>query len=76
MPEKEELVLDPDFTEAEHAEFERLERENPYREIEEEKIRVPTRPERITDTKNDRLFLAIFCIVMVIFLVIVVFTTF
>ena len=76
MPDKEELVLDPDFTEEEHAEFERLERENPYREIEEEKIRVPKRLERVTDTKNDGLFLAIFCIVMAIFLLIVVFTVF
>ncbi|HJJ91707.1 MAG TPA: hypothetical protein O0Y15_02720 [Methanocorpusculum sp.] len=76
MPEKEELVLDPDFSEEEHEEFERLERENPYREIEEEKIRVPYRPQKVTDTKNDRLFLALFCIVMVIFLVIILFTTF
>ena len=76
MSDKEELVLDPDFTEEEHAEFERLEREIPYREIEEEKIRVPKRPERVTDTKNDGLFLAIFCIVMAIFLLIVVFTVF
>ena len=76
MSDKEELVLDPDFTEEEHAEFERLERENSYREIEEEKIRVPKRPERVTDTKNDGLFLAIFCIVMAIFLLIVVFTVF
>ena len=76
MPEKEELVLDPDFSEEEHEEFERLERENPYREIEEEKIRVPKRPEQVTDTRNDRLFLALFCIVMVIFLVIILFTTF
>ena len=76
MSEKEELVLDPDFTEEEHEEFERLERENPYREIEEEKIRVPNRPEKVTDTRNDKLFLAIFCIVMVVFLVIIVFTAF
>ena len=40
MPEKEEPVLDPDFSEKEHEEFERLERENPYREIQEEKIRL------------------------------------
>ena len=76
MTEKEELVLDPDFTEEEHAEFERLEKENPYKEIEEEKIRVPKRPERINDTRNDRLFLLIFCLVMAVFLVIVVFTRF
>ncbi|HJJ41102.1 MAG TPA: hypothetical protein O0X63_02915 [Methanocorpusculum sp.] len=76
MTEKEELVLDPDFTEEEHAEFERLEKENPYKEIEEEKIRVPKRPERINDTGNDRLFLLIFCLVMAVFLVIVVFTRF
>ena len=76
MTEKEELVLDPDFTEEEHAEFERLEKENPYKEIEEEIIRVPKRPERINDTGNDRLFLLIFCLVMAVFLVIVVFTRF
>ena len=76
MTEKEELVLDLDFTEEEHAEFERLEKENPYKEIEEEKIRVPKRPERINDTGNDRLFLLIFCLVMAVFLVIVVFTRF
>ena len=76
MTEKEELVLDSDFTEEEHAEFERLEKENPYKEIEEEKIRVPKRPERINDTGNDRLFLLIFCLVMAVFLVIVVFTRF
>ena len=76
MTEKEELVLDPDFTEEEHAEFERLEKEKPYKEIEEEKIRVPKRPERINDTGNDRLFLLIFCLVMAVFLVIVVFTRF
>ena len=76
MTEKEELVLDPDFTEEEHAEFERLEKENPYKEIEEEKIRVPKRPERINDTGNDWLFLLIFCLVMAVFLVIVVFTRF
>ena len=76
MTEKEELVLDPDFTEEEHAEFERLEKENPYKEIEEEKIRVPKRPERINDTGNDRFFLLIFCLVMAVFLVIVVFTRF
>lgn len=76
MPEKEELILDPDFTEEEHAEFERLEKEHPYREIEEEKIRVPVRPEKINDTKNDRVFLAVFCIIMAVFLGIVVFTAF
>ena len=76
MPEKEELILDPDFTEEEHAEFERLEKEHPYREIEEEKIRVPVRPEKINDTKNDRVFLVVFCIIMAVFLGIVVFTTF
>ncbi len=76
MSEKEELILDADFTAEEHAEFERLEKEHPYREIEEEKIRVPARPEKITDTKNDRVFLAIFCIVMAVFLLIVVFTAF
>ena len=76
MTEKEELVLDPDFTEEEHAEFERLEKENPYKEIEGEKIRVPERLERINDTGNDRLFLLIFCLVMAVFLVIVVFTRF
>ena len=76
MPEKEELILDSDFTEEEHAEFERLEKEHPYREIEEEKIRVPVRPEKINDTKNDRVFLAVFCIIMAVFLGIVVLTTF
>ena len=76
MPEKEELILDPDFTEEEHAEFERLEKEHPYREIEEEKIRVPVRPEKINDTKNDRVFLVVFCIIMAVFLGIVVLTTF
>lgn len=76
MTEKEELILDPDFTEEEHAEFERLEKEHPYREVAEEKIRVPQRPEKITDTRNDRLFLALFCIVMAVFLLIVVLTAF
>ena len=76
MPEKEELLLDPDFTEEEHAEFERLEKEHPYREIEEEKIRVPVRPDKINDTKNDRVFLAVCCIIMAVFLGIVVLTTF
>ena len=76
MQEKEELVLDPDFTEAEHAEFAQLEKDHPFREIEEETIRVPKRPEVINDTGNDRLFLLIFCIVMVIFLVIIILTAF
>lgn len=68
----EEKELDSDFTKEEHEEFEKLEAE-PYKEVEEEKIRVPKREEKVTDTKNDVLYLALFCIVMGIFLMIIVF---
>ena len=54
-------VPDPDFTPEEHAEFAKLEAEHPYQEIKEETIRIPKRPERITDTRNDTLFLIVFC---------------
>lgn len=70
------LILDPDFTEEEHAEFEQLEKENPYREVEEEKIRVPKRPDGVTANENNWLFPALFCIAMAIFLLIVIFTSF
>ncbi len=65
--------LDSDFTPEEHAEFEKLEAEKPYREIKEETIRVPRRPERINDTKNDTKFLLIFCIIATLVLAFVIF---
>ena len=67
----EEKILDPDFTAIEHEEFEKLEAEEPYREIKEETIRVPQRPEHITDTRNDVRFLVIFCIVIAVILAII-----
>ena len=63
-----EMVPDPDFSEKEHAEFEKLEKENPYVEIKEETIRVPKRPEKITITKNDPLVLGIIIVAAVLFL--------
>lgn len=73
---QEDTELDNDFTKEEHEEFEKLESENPYKEVEEEKIRVPKREEHITDTKNDLLYLALFCIGMSVFLMIIIFTNF
>jgi len=67
-----ELELDSDFTPEEHKEFEKLERENPYKEITEETIRVPKRKEHITETRHDLLYLGIFCIIVAIFLVILI----
>ncbi|MDO5844035.1 MAG: hypothetical protein Q4Q53_02675 [Methanocorpusculum sp.] len=72
MAEDKEKELDSDFTKEEHEEFEKLE-SVPYKEVEEEKIRVPKREEKVTDTKNDLLYLALFCIAMGIFLMIIVF---
>lgn len=66
-----DIEYDPDFTDEEHEEFERFEAEHPYAEQPEEKIRVPKREERITDTKNDRLFLILFSIAMIVFLIII-----
>lgn len=63
-----EVTLDSDFTAKEHEEFEKLENEQPYREIKEETIRRPQRPERINDTRNDVQFLVIFCIIIGIIL--------
>lgn len=67
-PRTGELVPDPDFSAEEHAEFEKLEKENPYVEIKEETIRVPKRPERITATKNDPLVLGIIIAAAALFL--------
>ena len=63
-----EMVPDPDFSAEEHAEFEKLEKENPYVEIKEETIRVPKRPERITATRNDPLILGIIIALAALFL--------
>ncbi len=68
------LEPDPDFTEEERAEFERLEREHPYKEIEEEIIRVPLQEKPAADTKHDLLYLLIFIIVMAVFLLIIFIT--
>ncbi len=76
MTDTEQAVYDPDFTEEEHREFEKLEAEQPYREVCEEKIRVPVRPAKTTDTRHDLLYLGLFCILMAIFLVIIVITGF
>ena len=71
---KEKPELDADFTPEEHAEFEKLEAENPYREIPEEPIRIPERKGEGTATKNDLLYLLIFIILMALFLVIILFS--
>jgi len=71
-----DIELDSDFTEAEHREFSKLEAESPYKEIEEEVIRVPKRKEHITITRHDVLILAIICIALVIFLLIILFHPF
>lgn len=68
----EEFELDPDFTQKEHEEFEKLERENPYKEVFEEKVRVPTRTVSGEDGRYDSLFLLIFIIIMAVFLVVIV----
>ncbi|HJJ38282.1 MAG TPA: hypothetical protein O0X47_07040 [Methanocorpusculum sp.] len=70
----EKLEPEPDFTEEERAEFERLERDHPYKEIEEEIIRVPVQQKAAADTKHDLLYLLIFIIVMAVFLVIIFIT--
>lgn len=67
----EELVPDEDFTAEEHAEFEKLEAENPYKEQEEETIRVPQRPEQVTATRHDVRYLVIFCIILAVVLAII-----
>ncbi len=71
---KEKLEPDPDFTEEERAEFERLEKEHPYKEIPEEVIRVPVQNKTASDTKHDLLYLLIFIILMAVFLVIIFIT--
>ncbi len=68
------LEPDPDFTEEERAEFERLEKEHPYTEIPEEVIRVPVQNKPTADTKHDLLYLLIFIILMAVFLVIIFIT--
>ncbi|WP_461752468.1 hypothetical protein [Methanocorpusculum sp.] len=68
------LEPDPDFTEEERAEFERLEKEHPYKEIPEEVIRVPVQNKPAADTKHDLLYLLIFIIIMAVFLVIIFIT--
>ncbi|WP_048062055.1 hypothetical protein [Methanocorpusculum labreanum] len=65
------LEPDPDFTEEERAEFERLEKDHPYKEIQEEVIRVPAQNKPAADTKHDLLYLLIFIILMAVFLVII-----
>ena len=65
------MTEDKEFTKEEAAELDRFEEEHPYQEIPEEEIRIPKRPEKITDTKHDVLFLVLFCIAMVIFLIII-----
>jgi len=65
---------DPDFTEEEHAEFEKLERENPYKEVPDEIIRIPVKEKEAADTKNDLLYLLIFIILMAVFLGIILIT--
>ena len=67
----EELVPDEDFTAEEHAEFTKLEAENPYKEQETETIRVPHRPEQVTATRHDIRFLVIFCIILAVVLAII-----
>ncbi len=69
----EDLELDPDFTPQEHAEFAKLEQENPYVEHHEEKVRVPLRPEDARDGKHDVLFLLIFIILAALFLYAIIF---
>ena len=70
----EKLEPEPDFTEEERAEFERLEQEHPYKEIPEEIIRVPVQEKPAADTKHDLLYLLIFIIVMAVFLGIIFIT--
>ncbi len=60
--------LDSDFSAKEHAEFEKLEKEQPYKEIKEEVIRVPKRQGTGTSTRNDPLILALICIAAALFL--------
>jgi len=70
----EKLESEPDFTDEERAEFERLEKEHPYKEIPEEIIRVPVQEKPAADTKHDLLYLLIFIIVMAVFLGIIFIT--
>lgn len=63
---------DKEFTKEEAAELDKFEEEHPYQEIPVEEIRVPKRPEKITDTRHDVLFLALFCIAMGVFLLIII----
>ncbi|HJJ31048.1 MAG TPA: hypothetical protein O0X97_02230 [Methanocorpusculum sp.] len=70
------IELDPDFTAKEHAEFEKLETEHPYKEIKEEVIRVPKREGTGTSTRNDPLFLIIFCVLAAVFLGIILYMTY
>ena len=63
-----QIELDADFTAKEHAEFEKLEKEQPYKEIKEEVIRVPKRQGTGTSTRNDPLILALICIAAALFL--------
>ena len=63
-----QIELDSDFTAKEHAEFEKLEKEQPYKEIKEEVIRVPKRQGTGTSTRTDPLILALICIAAALFL--------
>ena len=70
---QENLELDPDFTPQEHAEFAKLEQENPYVEHHEEKVPVPPLPKDARDGKHDVLFLLIFIILAALFLYAIIF---
>ena len=62
-----------EFTAEEIAELDKFEAEHPYQEIPSEEIRVPKRPEKVTDTRFDLIFLGLFCIAMGVFLVVILF---
>lgn len=66
-----EVELDPDFTPEEHAEFAQFERDHPYVEEYEEKVRVPPRPVNVSDGKHDVLFLLLFVVLAAIFLLVI-----
>ncbi|HJJ38875.1 MAG TPA: hypothetical protein O0X42_01950 [Methanocorpusculum sp.] len=70
------VELDPDFSAKEHAEFEKLEAEQPYKEIKEEVIRVPKREGTGTSTRNDPLFLIIFCTIAAVVLGFILYMTY
>lgn len=70
-PIPEEVELDPDFTPEEHAEFAQFERDHPYVEEYEEKVRVPPRPVDASDGKHDVLFLLLFVILAAVFLLVI-----